>query len=95
MCRLLVRLWSILEDVMTRSTLPRRLEMLEQQAQTRAARRPPVREVIVWLTADAGDGGAATPYTVWTAPGTDATYPRWVDPYHARPTSAAQAEVVA
>ena len=58
------------------------MQRLEQQAQTRAAGRPPVREVVVWLMAE--DGQERVPYTFWTAPGTEATYPRWEDPYRAR-----------
>ena len=60
--------------------LERRLEALERQAAEQAAQRPPVREVVVWLTAD----GVATPCTVWTAPGVEPSYPRWEDPYHER-----------
>ncbi len=58
--------------------LERRLAELERQAAEQAAQRPPVREVVVWLTAD----GVATPYTMWTAPGLAASYPRWVNPYY-------------
>ncbi len=60
--------------------IERRLAELERQAAEQAAQRPPVREVVVWLTAD----GVATPYTMWTMPGTEPSYPRLEDSYNAQ-----------
>ncbi len=67
--------------------IARRLVILEHQAQERAARQPPVREIVLCVPAADVDTpqaalAAATPYTLWTAPGVEATYPRWVDPYY-------------
>ena len=69
--------------------LERRLAELERQAAEQAAQRPPVREIVLHLAAlDAETPeaamAAATAYTIWTAPGVEASYPRWEDPYHER-----------
>ncbi len=39
----------------------------------------------LYVHTTAADGTEqATPYTVWTTPGTEATYPPLVDPYYER-----------
>ena len=66
-----------------------RLRRLERAREEQAAQRPPVREIILHVPAEDADTpaaamAAAMPYTLWTAPGVEASYPRWVDPYDAR-----------
>ncbi len=67
--------------------LERRLTELERQTKEQATQRPPIREIILHVPAEDADTpeaamAAATPYTLWTAPGVAASHPRWVDPYY-------------
>ena len=62
-------------------TIARRLAALEQ-AQKRVARQVPVREIILHVPAEVASTREA--YTLWTAPGVEASHPRWVSPYDER-----------